>query len=87
MSKYLQKQDFPNQNFTQKRACYALTKNWTKKRKSCNKALKINTHDILHVCNTVHFSTVQYKGPAIKKLMPLVVIIEAHDAVRNFWIW
>ena len=27
------------------------------------------------------------KGPAIKKLMPLVVIIEAHDALRNFWIW
>ena len=28
-----------------------------------------------------------YKGPAIKKFMPLVVIIEAHDALRNFWIW
>ena len=27
------------------------------------------------------------KGPAIKKFMPLVVIIEAHDALRNFWIW
>ena len=27
------------------------------------------------------------KGPAIKKFMPLVVIIEAHDAPRNFWIW
>jgi hypothetical protein len=24
------------------------------------------------------------KGPAIKKFMPLVVIIEAHDALRNF---
>ena len=24
---------------------------------------------------------------AIKKLMPLVLIAEAHDAVRNFWIW
>ena len=27
------------------------------------------------------------KAPAIKKFMPLVVIIEAHDSVRNFWIW
>ena len=26
------------------------------------------------------------KGPAIKKCMPLVVIIEAHDALRKFWI-
>ena len=26
------------------------------------------------------------KGLAIKKLMPLVVIIGAHDVLRNFWI-
>ena len=29
----------------------------------------------------------QNKGPAIKKFLPLVVIIEAHDALREFWIW
>ena len=27
------------------------------------------------------------KGPAIKKFMPLVVIIESHGALRNFGIW
>ena len=27
------------------------------------------------------------KSPAIKKFMPLVAIIEAHDALKNFWIW
>ena len=26
------------------------------------------------------------KGPAIKEFMPLVVIIGAHDVLRNFWI-
>ena len=26
------------------------------------------------------------KGPAIKKFMPLVMIIGAHDVLRNFWI-
>ena len=32
-------------------------------------------------------TTILLKGPAIKKFMPLVEIIEAHDAFRNFWIW
>ena len=26
------------------------------------------------------------KGPAIKKFMPLVVIIGGHDVLKNFWI-
>ena len=37
-----------------------------------------------YFCISVFFF---FKGPAIQKFMPLVVIIEAHDAPRNFWIW
>ena len=30
--------------------------------------------------------SIHFKGPAIKKFMQLVVIIGAHDVLRNFWI-
>ena len=31
-------------------------------------------------------TTKTLKGPGIKKLIPLVMIIEAHDVLREFWI-
>ena len=32
------------------------------------------------------FNVEHSKEPAIKKFMPFVLIIEAHDALTNFWI-